>query len=71
EFQGDLPVLVGGLRTVEGTCRIVLPVGEAVRRQAIDPHAQRRVEGQVMCQSLPVLVSKERGLYRMFAVLNG
>ena len=66
-----MTVLVGGLRTVEGTCGIVLPVGEAVRRKAIDPHAQLRVEGQVMCQSLPVLVGKERGLYRMFAVLNG
>ena len=65
-----MTVLVGGLRTVEGTRRIVLPIGEAVRRQAIDPHAQLRVEGQVMRQSLPVLVGKERGLYRMFAVLN-
>ena len=67
-----MPVLIGALRTVECTRRIVLPVGEAVRRKAIDPHAQRRVEGQVMCQSLPVLVGKERGLYRMFLpVLSG
>ena len=66
-----MTVLVGGLRTIECTRRIVLPVGEAVRRQGIGSHAQLRVEGQVMRQSLPVLVGKERGLYRMFAVLNG
>ena len=54
-----MPVLVGGLRTVESTGRIILPVGEAVRRQGIDAHAQLRVEGQVMCQSFQVLVGKE------------
>ena len=65
-----MPVLVGGLRTIESTCRIVLTVGEAVRRKGIDSHAQFRVEGQAMRQSLPVLVGKERGLHRMLAVLN-
>ena len=54
-----MPVLVSGLRTVEGTRRIVLPVGEAVRRKGLDSHAQLRVEGQVMRQSFLVLVGKE------------
>ena len=52
------------------TCRIVLPVGEAVRRKGIDAHAQFRVEGQVMRQFFWVPIGKERGLHRMFAVLN-